>query len=519
MLSLLLAGTMFAVDVLPDMGVWGDYLGEAYIGTTSSSEPPAGRRAIRISTATVNYGPGRLELRGGEIVGSQQRVYQRVFRDDGGWYDREAGWFVYHASHGHIHFNDWTVFHLRELLPDGTPGEIVRTGDKTSFCILELLTYNSSLPGYGTPPSYSSCGQIQGLRPGRADIYSSGLTDQYIDIVGMPDGDYWLEAEVDPDNLVLEADETNNVAGIPFTIGPVPATVDDAYENNDSRAQVDALPEGAPNSANLGLVLTPKVIHDLSMNDDDWFKLRLHASEEGDYIRIASGYLRTGNLNLQLLNAAGSVIQTSTNSHNVETINLRGLPAGTYYVRVYNSTSTSNPNYRLEVVPGANAPPTVVVTEPSVTMYVEYAEETFPVHWNGSDPDGDPKWVSLFLTPSKDDPSGAIEIPGYQNLYGYMGQVNVNTVTLPIGKWYVMVQATDGGAYSESWAPASVTLFIHGDLNLDGALTMADFDLLRPWVEDAEVVILPPGWHRIADMNHDDVVDHQDLEMLRALIG
>lgn len=40
MLSLLLAGTMFAVDVLPDMGVWGDYLGEAYIGTTSSSEPP-----------------------------------------------------------------------------------------------------------------------------------------------------------------------------------------------------------------------------------------------------------------------------------------------------------------------------------------------------------------------------------------------------------------------------------------------------------------------------------------------
>ena len=51
---------------------------------------------------------------------------------------------------------------------------------------------------------------VQGITSGWADIYDWYLPDQYIDVSGVADGQYILETLADPDNLLLEADETNN---------------------------------------------------------------------------------------------------------------------------------------------------------------------------------------------------------------------------------------------------------------------------------------------------------------------
>lgn len=509
----------YAQDVLPDIGVWEEYLANAFIGTTSSSEPPAGRRCIRLDSVSVNFGPGRFELRGGETVGGQQRVYQRVFRDDATFYDREAGWFVFHPSHGHIHFDNWTIFRLRQMNPDGSVGAVVRTGQKTSFCILELLTYDSSLPGYNTPPSYSGCGQLQGLRPGRADIYSSSLTDQYVDIVGVPDGLYYLECVIDPADQVLEFNETNNVSRVPFAIGSPPPTLPDVYEENDTRAQVDGRPEGGANSPNLGLVLSNRFINNLSLNDEDWFKVKLHATDLGDFVKAASPYLHTGNFSMQLLNSAGSLLRSSSKNNNYEYISLAGLGAGTYYVRVFNTNATPIPNYSLEIEPGGNLPPTVTLSEPAAPgMWVERSLETFPVTWLGSDPEQDPKFVSLFLTPSQNNNANAFMIPGYQNMPGNMGTVNVNTVGLPLGKSWVMARASDGGAYSEAWAPGYVGIYKKGDLNFDNKVTSADVFMLRPFIITGDID-LPEGWNFIADMNRSGLVNRTDYIIMMILAG
>src|SRR6185436_1880253 len=42
--------------------------------------------------------------------------------------------------------------------------------------------------------------------------------DQWIDVTDVPDGRYWLEVAVDPENHLLESDETNNVVRVPIEL-------------------------------------------------------------------------------------------------------------------------------------------------------------------------------------------------------------------------------------------------------------------------------------------------------------
>ena len=75
-----------------------------------------GRRHLRMSNGTPNIGLGKLHLFGvlpGNPDGTQN-VMQRIYRSDGTSYDREAGLFVYHPQHGHIHIEDWCIYRLRQ---------------------------------------------------------------------------------------------------------------------------------------------------------------------------------------------------------------------------------------------------------------------------------------------------------------------------------------------------------------------------------------------------------------------
>ena len=95
---------------------------------------------------------------------------------------------------------------------------MVATGDKTSFALLDLRHYAPGLPGSPTNSVYGSGGRVQGISVGWADVYNRFLEGQNIDITGVRPGDYWLEVEADPNNAVVELNETNNVTRIPITI-------------------------------------------------------------------------------------------------------------------------------------------------------------------------------------------------------------------------------------------------------------------------------------------------------------
>ena len=184
---------------------------------------------IRFSQATPNVGHGPLRIVGGADNGDgTQAVRQRVFNDDGSFTERPAGNFAFHPEHNHIHFNDYTHYSLRAALPDangdGVPelGATLRAGNKTSFCLIDVLPYSTTpaLPNAAAQSSGLGCDTEQQISVGWADIYGAFTEGQEVNIAGLPDGQYWLEANVDPDNHFIELDETNNFGRVLITLAP-----------------------------------------------------------------------------------------------------------------------------------------------------------------------------------------------------------------------------------------------------------------------------------------------------------
>lgn len=219
---------------------------------------------LRFSTTTANLGQGAMELRGGtSYPDGTQDVYQRIYQSDGSFADRLAGRFVFHEAHGHVHFEAYAEYNLRAVLPDDGVGDVVATSGKTSFCLLDVLKTRE--PQYGEPelPQYSGCESEQGISVGWADMYENGLADQWIDVTGVPEGKYWLEVVVDPEDHLLEMNEANNTVRILIDYHERGTTAPDALEPSES----------SMDSWDLGNT-APQLIENLSIHspgNEDWY--------------------------------------------------------------------------------------------------------------------------------------------------------------------------------------------------------------------------------------------------------
>jgi hypothetical protein len=512
---LLLAGASAEAqpqDLLPDLLVLRDSLASTRLDTVTLR----GRVLMRFSTSVANVGQGALELRASRILGADSReVLQRIYLSDGSWRERLAGTFTFHQAHSHFHFDGWTEFRLLEATPDGGVGALVGTGIKTSFCLLDLVVHDPLNPFFPPLGSYDTCGaEFQGISPGWADVYDSSLPEQWIDVTGLAPGIYWLEVEVDPEGLLVEGDETNNLTRLQVAVGPPPPSLADRFEPNDSFAEVEAREEGGVDSPNLGLVNARREIAGLSMDDaSDVFRFRMNnAAGPGDFVRIESPYRQGGDIDLLLFDAARRPIAGSFSTTNTEQVSLAGLPAGAYFIRVARFFGAV-PAYTLTIEPAANTPPTIdVVAPPEEGVWIERAFETVPVRWIASDPDGDPTFVSLGIARSPELSKEILLFDAYSGLPGATGAANLNTATLPLGAWYVLAAATDGAAIVEAWAPGPFVLYVKGDVNFDGRVDRRDFKVIVPAIHrDA----LAPGWDRILDMDRDGDLDAEDLWIFR----
>jgi hypothetical protein len=202
---------------------------------------------LRFSTTSWNNGTGPLELVAGAVdTGSgKQMVYQRIFLSDGTSFLHYAGSFTYHPAHDHIHFDDYALYSLQ---PINAPGGSLRTGVKTTFCVMDTTKINSLLPGAPSQAVYSTCGRtVQGMSVGWGDTYGAHLAGQEIDFSGNPDGIYQLKIDVDPKKLIVESNENDNVSCLLLSItNPNTVTVLDAS------GSCSALVSITPNSAQIG---------------------------------------------------------------------------------------------------------------------------------------------------------------------------------------------------------------------------------------------------------------------------
>lgn len=218
--------------------------------------------SLDVGNATPNIGFGPLEIHGinscfcdtvpvscsttlcpnGQTP--KQLVNQRVYHKAANamtYYDRPAGTMQYHPSHGHIHLDAWASYTLRipTTNPDARTWPIVGTGNKTSYCLINLGNCTSNygfchdsagnvltgadIKNYGLG-SVTGCGLDQGIFVGNLDIYSSGLDGQRIRFNGICDGAYDIVSITDPDNYILEMNEENNWVAVPINITAQPGS-------------------------------------------------------------------------------------------------------------------------------------------------------------------------------------------------------------------------------------------------------------------------------------------------------
>lgn len=85
--------------------------------------------------------------------------------------------------------------------------------------------------------------------------------------------------------------------------------------------------------------------------DDDWYRFSLATAGRVGDVALIDFVHALGDIDLQLYNATGTaILRSAAGVANREEINLSGLAAGSYLLRVYGyNSSVSNPNYRLRL--------------------------------------------------------------------------------------------------------------------------------------------------------------------------
>src|SRR5262245_20415042 len=126
---------------------------------------------------------------------------------------------AFHCSpadgHGHGHYTNYAIYQLLDANE-----ALVAQGGKLGFCLID------SFCDVGLP-RFASC-DFQGLSAGCSDLYDVSHGCQYIEVTGLPDGDYTLRITVDPLGDIEESDETNNAALFAVRLGDGSSEPDEA---------------------------------------------------------------------------------------------------------------------------------------------------------------------------------------------------------------------------------------------------------------------------------------------------
>lgn len=118
--------------------------------------------------------------------------------------------FEFSPCHGHYHFTGFVEYELYSLAH-----EFVVAGRKLAFCLEDY----ERIPKYkGEGNAKFTCSN-QGITVGWQDVYRARLDCQWLDVTGIPPGDYLLFVAVDAGGKIKEEREDNNT-GMAFVTIP-----------------------------------------------------------------------------------------------------------------------------------------------------------------------------------------------------------------------------------------------------------------------------------------------------------
>lgn len=122
-----------------------------------------------------NNGAGPLELEGFHDPETRKtRVVQNVSPLVGGLYEHPVGEFVFHPTHEHWQFEDFTIYELWSLTPTASLDAVAASSSKLSYCIIDTNIIEPENKNFTPRRHYYDCGRsLQGLSAGWGDEYKS----------------------------------------------------------------------------------------------------------------------------------------------------------------------------------------------------------------------------------------------------------------------------------------------------------------------------------------------------------
>ena len=177
-----------------------------------------------------NMGRGRLELVGRRPSSSARMRSTQVVDCASGAsrVSRDIGRmrYVRRPTHQHWHIKDFARYTLRSLT-----GTISQSARKAGFCMGDSVDPQRPIAGKPPAPGFapnrgSACGAgradalrvREGLSVGWGDAYDPFVEGQFVDLTGMPGGQYRILNEVDPLQRLADARNGNDVAGTDVTV-------------------------------------------------------------------------------------------------------------------------------------------------------------------------------------------------------------------------------------------------------------------------------------------------------------
>jgi hypothetical protein len=195
-------------------------------------QPTSGTRLLRFSTVVVNVGAGPFQLYGYDEDGAAKRtdsllVRQQILQSDGTFVDRNTTATMAWGTDGHDHFH---ALGLQRIELQAAQGSSLLRSAKTGFCFLDSYEFRSKEASHYNRDNFvcqvaPTRSVPMGISVGWGDIYKATFAFQWIDVTGLPAGDYVISLVVDPPGRLdrhrrsrgfepggrfLESDESNN---------------------------------------------------------------------------------------------------------------------------------------------------------------------------------------------------------------------------------------------------------------------------------------------------------------------
>ena len=198
--------------------------------------------ALRFAGFVTNLGDGPLDLRGNPQLAddadlTSHDVWQRALTIDGDWVNLTKPPIDFEVDDGHDHFH---VMGIVEYSLWDTSGTVeISSGAKIGFCLIDVMERPDLHANPGPkrheqwdPDNYfCQSGRPRakilhmGISEGWQDIYSFSETFQWIDVSDVQPGYYRIGQRADPDNVIVESDETNNELVLTQRLQVVPGYV------------------------------------------------------------------------------------------------------------------------------------------------------------------------------------------------------------------------------------------------------------------------------------------------------